>query len=630
MKRNEWLKSFWVKSTAFIITLLLVPAILLNAISLIFGYENSWWTDQPHEAYETSIVQRQIFLEMDVVRNYYSHVGEAIKDDDYFTNPKRTNYRFRIYDQNNNLVVDTISTDGIAINISNSLIDGSGRIESGIAKNLAAHDGIFWTLKALEMLFKMNKAALPLLITCILLFIFFVIYFARTAGRKAGSDEVVTGWQEKIPLDLYIVVVAIGLILLLLIAGERGYSDITRDLPLYIVLYLVLILIAAALLLSLWITFCTRVKLGKWWKNTVTFWMLATGWRILKQCYCILKAAGKAILTLIKGIPLVWKTVLLVLGISFTELFGLVNFSHNVENLLVLWFMEKIIIVPLILWGILQLKKLQAAGITLANGDLESTVDTHHMYGDFKRHGENLNQISKGMQLAVEKQLKSERLKTELITNVSHDIKTPLTSIINYVDLLKKDPNGMHTDEYLEVLDRQSKRLKKLTEDLVEVSKASTGNLTTNPIRCNLKEVLANALAEHSDKLESAGLETVLTLPEQDLFVWADGNLLWRVLDNLISNACKYGLSGTRFYVDAANEDDRILISFKNISRDKLNIDADELMERFVRGDTSRSGEGSGLGLNIAKSLVELQHGTLTLTIVGDLFKVDILLPSIK
>ncbi|MBQ2606957.1 MAG: sensor histidine kinase, partial [Oscillospiraceae bacterium] len=281
-----------------------------------------------------------------------------------------------------------------------------------------------------------------------------------------------------------------------------------------------------------------------------------------------------------------------------------------------------------VLFLALQLRRLQESGAALAAGDLDAKVDTKHMYWDFRRHGENLNAISQGMGIAVEKQLKSERLKTELITNVSHDIKTPLTSIINYVDLLRRDHTPEQQEEYLSVLDRQSRKLKKLTEDLVEVSKASTGNLPVNASRRSISELLSQALGEYSEKLEGAQLEPVLSLPQHDLFACVDGTLMWRVLDNLFSNACKYAQSGTRLYIDAQERDGQVCLAFKNISRERLNIPADELLERFVRGDSARSTEGSGLGLNIARSLTELQGGTFSLSIDGDLFKVELMLPQ--
>ena len=246
------------------------------------------------------------------------------------------------------------------------------------------------------------------------------------------------------------------------------------------------------------------------------------------------------------------------------------------------------------------------------------------MYFDVKRHAEDLNAIGVGMNKAVEQRLKSERLKTELITNVSHDIKTPLTSIVNYVDLLKKQDLPPDAQEYLMVLDRQSRRLKKLTEDLVEASKASTGNVTVNLEPIVVNEIIHQAIADYEEKLAAGKLEMIVNTYEGNLMALADGRLLWRVLDNLLGNVCKYAMAGTRVYVDLSAQDGRVFLSMKNISRDPLNVSAEELMERFVRGDASRHTEGSGLGLNIARSFMDLMGGGFELYVDGDLFKAEL------
>jgi signal transduction histidine kinase len=225
---------------------------------------------------------------------------------------------------------------------------------------------------------------------------------------------------------------------------------------------------------------------------------------------------------------------------------------------------------------------------------------------------------------AAKRQMKSERMKAELVTNVSHDIKTPLTSIINYVDLLQKAESQEQAEEYLEVLSRQSLRLKKLIEDLMEMSKASTGNMSVDLTRLDAVEAINQALGEFSEKLEKAGLIPVFNPPAEPVMMTADGRLTWRVLSNLLSNAVKYAMPGTRLYIDLAKINDQVMISLKNISAEQLNVNSEELMERFVRGDSSRNTEGSGLGLNIAKSLMELQKGQLQLLVDGDLFKVTL------
>jgi len=275
------------------------------------------------------------------------------------------------------------------------------------------------------------------------------------------------------------------------------------------------------------------------------------------------------------------------------------------------------------------MKKLRAGAKALAAGNEAHRVDTTRMYGEFKDHAEDLNNIGDGITRAVDERMKSERFKTELITNVSHDIKTPLTSIVNYVDLLEKEqPENEKMREYIEVLSRQSARLKKLIDDLIEASKASTGNLNVNFERCALGVLLDQTAGEYSERLCGEGLELVLNKPESEVFIRADGRHMWRVFDNLMNNVCKYAQPDTRVYLSLEKNENRAIITFRNISRNQLNVSGDELMERFVRGDSSRNTEGSGLGLSIARSLVELQKGEMKLVVDGDLFKIVLNFPA--
>ena len=482
--------------------------------------------------------------------------------------------------------------------------------------------GKYWTQRGMGMLYELHQGAIPLLIATVLLLLFLVVYLACTAGRRPGTDEVRANWQEKVPFDLYCAFDALACVLGIAFLSETSYA--LDDEPFaWALLLLAVVTALAALLLGFWMTLCTRIKMGRWWRNTIAFRVLALCLRILKWAWRMICAAGRFVRDLLRGIPLVWKTAAVLGAMSLLEFITFLNSGMNEENFW-FWLLFRAVLVTVLLWAAIQLRRLQTGGEALAAGDLDAKVDTGHMYWDFRRHAENLNDISRGMQAAVERQLKSERLKTELITNVSHDIKTPLTSIINYVDLLRHDPQGEQAKTYLEVLDRQSRRLKKLTEDLVEMSKASSGSMAVNAARRSVNELLTQAAGEYSERLDAAGLEPVLSLPEQEAFIWVDGTLVWRVLDNVFSNACKYALPGTRFYISAEETAGQVRLSFKNVSRDALNIPADELMERFVRGDAARGGEGSGLGLNIAKSLSELQGGTFGITVDGDLFKVDI------
>ena len=264
----------------------------------------------------------------------------------------------------------------------------------------------------------------------------------------------------------------------------------------------------------------------------------------------------------------------------------------------------------------------------LASGETDYKVEVSGFFSLESKLAEGLNRISDGLQTALAEQVKSERLKADLITNVSHDIKTPLTSIINYVDLIKREhPEDPTIQRYLEILDQKSQRLKTLTEDLVEASRASSGNIKLEMAHIDIVELVQQTNGEFEEKYALRHLDIVTSLPNEVIMIEADGRRLWRVLENLYNNAFKYALEGTRVYVGIEDQGSEVVFSIKNVSSSPLNISPDELTERFVRGDTSRTTEGSGLGLSIAKDLTTLQGGKFQITIDGDLFKAEITFP---
>ena len=444
------------------------------------------------------------------------------------------------------------------------------------------------------------------------------VFLMYAAGHAAGHEGIHLNWFDRIPLDiltlLYLLPLLFGVRLLNLISFP---SDTGSMLVLQAALVAAYLICGLSLLLSYASTLASRIKAGTWYQNTVIWRVLTFLWRVL--CHL-----GRTVRYLCRNLPLYWRSALVWAGLCFIELI-FIMITGCTGSFFVWWLIGRVLLTAPLILAVINMKKLRDGGEKLASGALTSQIDTSHMFWEFKRHAENLNSIADGMQKAVEQQMRSERLKTELITNVSHDIKTPLTSIVSYVDLLKKEK--MPSDaarQYLDGLDRQSARLKKLTEDLVEASKASTGNLSCTLEPTDVNVLLGQVMGEYEGKLEAGQLEPIVLEDPSSPKILADGRLLWRVFDNLLSNICKYAMPGTRVYLSSAVENGKVVICFKNISRSALNISADELMERFVRGDSSRNTEGSGLGLSIAQSLTSLQQGTFALSVDGDLFKASV------
>ena len=389
----------------------------------------------------------------------------------------------------------------------------------------------------------------------------------------------------------------------------------------------------AALVMAVWsLVHRTFTELLPWlWKQGKRLakdaWKVASSltllcFEMLKRVFVWLKGVLVRFGRASERLPLIWQWLLIGMVLA---LWLLVAVAERMEGMMALWCCAALAIV---LYGANCFGALLEGVKHMRGGDLESKVDDKYLIGSFREFAGELNGLADVAMVAAQKQLKSERMKTELITNVSHDIKTPRTSIINYVDLLEKPHTPEQEKTYLEVLSRQSQRMKKLIEDLMEMSKASTGNIQVEIGKIDAVEAVNQALGEFADKLTAAGLTPVFRQSEENVYLLADGRLLWRAMSNVLSNAVKYALPGTRLYVDVSAVEDKAVISFKNISGAQLNISAEELMERFVRGDSSRNTEGSGLGLNIAKSLMELQKGQLQLLVDGDLFKVTLVFPK--
>lgn len=439
-----------------------------------------------------------------------------------------------------------------------------------------------------------------------------LIYLIYSLGYVKNKEEIYLSWLDKIPLEILF----FGYCLLFFVEAAllvMCLSVISVDVNLCVMLIMLVGYFSVLSALYGAGTLLKRIKAHTFFKNSITYrilkWLIQK-YKNVKNIISSNKNLGGKIALYFIGIV----TVSILIGLIFKE-FGIL-----LDIVFWIWCYYKI------MKEVDKFKQIHDATEKIYKGDTNIKLDESLYTGVLKELAIYINDIAGGFSNAIKESLKSERLKTELITNVSHDIKTPLTSIINYVDLLKQENiQNEKAKEYIEVLDNKSQRLKKLIEDLVEASKASSGNIKINKEVLNVKELLNQVTGEFEDKFNSRGLNIISKLPEKTVYIKADSRYLYRVLENIYSNVAKYAEENTRVYIDCIlEEENTVAIYVKNISKDELNISADELMQRFVRGDKSRNTEGSGLGLSIAKSLTELQDGTFNIYLDGDLFKVAI------
>ena len=620
-KKEHFTYRLPVKIIAFLLTVVFALLALGCAIGVGVGLVDDWYTYQPKDFSSSAFTRSRVASSLNPIA-WSARYGEILMADDGYVN-----LLYVVYDENGKAIVQ--NCNGEPANYIGEYdfwwSDNNGKeyawtVKYWLRNPLIPGDSFYDGKQLYDWAYARRVELAVLAAAFFLLSVAGLAVSLSGAGRKAGREEACPAWiNRKIPFDLYVFAafwVGFGLCALAFTVMESFFYRL--GLGPWLPAVILLSLIAAAfitLVVHVLVCFASRVKAGKWWRNTLIYLICHGCWKLLKKLWGTLRQAAR-------GIPLVWKGTLAVIAVLLVNIILSISALSSGMALLLLLAFDGVLLAFSVL-GMLQMRRLQRGGEALARGELEYKIDTNGMYWDFKRHGENLNSISEGMTRAVNERMKSEHFKTELITNVSHDIKTPLTSIINYVDLLKKNQvSGDKAEEYLEVLERQSARLKKLTEDLVEASKASSGAIHVELSSTDVCELLRQAVGEYESRFDAAQITPVINTPEKPVNIMCDGRLLWRVFDNLLGNICKYSQAGTRAYMSVDEDGERIWVMVKNISRDILNVSAEELMERFVRGDRSRSTEGSGLGLNIARSLVELQGGTFRLFVDGDLFKV--------
>ncbi|MGX8715238.1 MAG: sensor histidine kinase, partial [Lachnospiraceae bacterium] len=482
----------------------------------------------------------------------------------------------------------------------------------------------------IHIAYDLKYAVYPIGIISALICLFAFIALMSASGRRADREELVPGLFFAIPFDL----IAAGTVILGGIPWMAGPYIGQEGVVFAAIMFSLILIYDMVLFLGLCMSFSSRLKQHALVSNTIIYKVLTFLWHVILWVLGRIRAFFSWAAYLFSNMHLVVKTVIVTMLFCLINSYCINAFRFDGDMLFLSSTLLMLTASVLVILAAISLRKLQKGGEAIASGDLAYHVDTARLFGAMRQHGEHLNSISQGMTQAVERQLKSERMKTELITNVSHDLKTPLTSIVNYAGLISQEPSdNPKITEYTEVLIRQSEKLKRLIEDLVEASKLSTGNLEIEPVPCDAGMFISQAWGEYEDKMTEAGLSLVTKMPDEEIRIMADSRRMWRVFDNLMNNICKYSQPGTRVYLSLqkgkTGGKDQAVITFKNTSREPLDISADELMERFVRGDSSRNTEGNGLGLSIARSLVGLQGGVFELDVDGDLFKVTLRFPVI-
>ena len=488
----------------------------------------------------------------------------------------------------------------------------NGTFVAAVDMNLPIQDGFYQNSIDYGRYVPFIQTFTPLFIISILLLLVIIIWLTVIAGSRSVDGEIQLNWFDRWKTEIAaVIVIVFWAVIVFLLFKVNAFNVRTSYLSGWnLTLAGITGVCTIGLFLIGYLSLVRRIKAKTVWKNS------------------ILCMFFEAIRLFWNNRNIIWKSTLAVCG--FILLHWIAFGSLDVGIFILVLILFDFTVISHVIINAVARNRIKKGIWEIAAGHVDYQIPLNGLKGENMAVAGMVNNIGNGLQQAVAEGMKSERMKTDLITNVSHDIKTPLTSIINYVDLLKRESiDDPKIQGYLDILEAKAERLKVLTEDVVEASKVSSGNITLECMDLNLVELLNQAGGEFAERLAGKELTLVSAFPEEPVMVHVDGQRLWRVLENVFGNAVKYALPGTRVYADLIKEKEKIIFSLKNVSEQPLNISADELTERFIRGDISRSTEGSGLGLSIARSLTELMGGSFNLYLDGDLFKVTMEFPAV-
>jgi len=651
------IKSFSDKVSAAVVFVLLFELAVAFGLAINCMYDYGFYTPDPAQYAFVEAMKSRTDSEVDNLTDYYSLYLKQLNGSATASELSKIKVYMQNYSrgQSNLLViVSSAQSPHILCNFEDEKIDLatetsyqryaeseayygdrdvkiSVNIKMYIREKMVAHDSYMVITRLISIATRLRYVVIALFAVMALSALVVLGLLMGSMSVHDENEDVYVRFIDRIPSDVFGLIIGFIFVFIVALIMLTGVADVKEEnIVLWNSIMMVLGLVVALLLMMMNLITATRIKRGHVFRETIVY----------RSIVRIRKLMGKEKEGKFK-VPYMGKVMITASLFVFADL-GLlavfvVQFARvNTDRLSDFHFIYYVVIhalgvlmaIPALLMAVSNLNYIRQSGKHLAEGDLAYSIEPRFMFGDFRSIGRNLSEIQVGMMRYIEEKAKEQEARSELITNLSHDLKTPLTSIINYSDLLKRElagtprESGGHVDEYLTVLGEQSMKLDRLLESLIEISKVSSGDVTVNLSRLDLVLFLNQTADAFDSRLNDGKLTLTMSPAPEEVFIQADGELLWRVFENLMSNICKYSLESTRVYIGIEEQDGRVSVSFRNISKAPLNLSGEELLRRFKREDSSRHTEGYGLGLSIAKTLTELQGGTFDISVDGDLFKV--------